>query len=93
MQTLVTQDTVNTYPNLGSVVRYLGLVCEGQSVTLVSRTGKHTGVQVIVENASHRCWRGMGRHFATIDDAISHYKSAKVRAALQCAKEILSASH
>jgi hypothetical protein len=40
-------------------------------------------VQVIVENASHKAWGGIGgKRFANLDLARKHYKSPGVRAAI-----------
>lgn len=70
-----------TYANLG---RYF--YCE-------MRAGKHhvsvtvapNHLQVIVYNASNRCWRGMGKQFPDLAAALAYYKTADVRAMLEFA--------
>lgn len=72
-----------TYPNTG---RYFFF--EAQS-------GKHRAcvvasefsVRVVLQNASHRVWRGMGKNFASWDDAIAAYKTADIRALIETARD------
>jgi DNA-binding protein H-NS len=43
------------------------------------------GVQVLCVNAAHRVWRGGGRCFNSITDALAAYKSPEMRAIIQAA--------
>lgn len=45
-------------------------------------------LQVIVHNASNRAWRGMGRRFNTVADALAAYKTAEVRAMIETAQQV-----
>lgn len=69
-----------TYPNVG---RYY--IAEMQSGKHRATVCVHNGVRVIVHNASNRCWRGMGRHFADSAAALSHYRTPEVRAMIETA--------
>lgn len=48
---------------------------------------KYNYIQVIVKNASHKAWRGMGRQFNDFQSAIEAYKSVKVKAALEFVRD------
>lgn len=43
------------------------------------------GVRVICKNASHQVWRGAGRFFPNVADALNGYKSANMRAIITAA--------
>jgi len=81
---LVKRATTETYSNLG---RYF--YCEMES-------GKHAamiavnprGLQVIVQNSSHRVWRGMGKQFPNVAAALAAYKTAAIRAMIEHAAEL-----
>jgi hypothetical protein len=46
----------------------------------------HDGrAQVICKNAAHECWRGMGRQFRTITEALAGYRSGEMKAIIQAA--------
>lgn len=68
-----------TYPNTG------------RHVIVEATLGKHSvvvwikpeGVQIIVENASNRAWRGLGKHYATAAAAIAAYKTPAIRQIIQ----------
>jgi hypothetical protein len=40
----------------------------------------HGGFDVCVQNASHRAWGGLGKHYRSLEDALSNFKSAEVKA-------------
>lgn len=46
-------------------------------------------VMVCNLNASHRAWGGLGKRFDTLQDAMSGYKSAAMKAIIQAAAEAL----
>lgn len=50
------------------------------------------GVQVCCQNASNRTWKGLGRRFATVDEALGGYKSAAMKAIISAARTIASES-
>lgn len=88
MDILVKQAKAETYTNLG---RYF--YCDMTS-------GKHTvlvcvkprGLQVIVQNDSHRVWRGMGKDFPSVEAAVANYKTPAIRAMIQHAAQLAVAS-
>ncbi len=43
------------------------------------------GVQVCCHNAANRAWRGLGRRFETIADAIAGYRSEAMRSIIETA--------
>ena len=45
----------------------------------------HMGVQVICKNASHKCWRGFGKFFSDVNEALSNYKSSEMKAIINAA--------
>ena len=45
---------------------------------------------VVVENGSHKAFRGMGKLFDSADHAIAAYKQSSIKAALVEAKQLLS---
>jgi len=49
-------------------------------------------VRVIVQNASHKVWRGAGKYFATVDAAVANYKSDAVKAMIQHAADLARVS-
>jgi hypothetical protein len=77
----VVRSEPKTYENLG---RYF--YCE-------MRAGKHhvtvavapNHLQIIVHNASNRCWRGLGKQFPNLAAALAYYKTPAVRSMLELA--------
>lgn len=62
----------------------IGATCE--KVQGVVSIGAHT-VQVLCINAAHKAWRGGGRCFRTIPQALEAYKSPEMRAIIRAAAE------
>lgn len=48
-------------------------------------------VMVCCLNASHRAWGGLGKRFATLDEAFAGYKSAGMQAILRAVSDTLRA--
>lgn len=67
--------------------RHIELAC-GKVSAIVSVMSY--GVQVVCQNASHRCWRGGGKFFHTAEAAIANYKSGEMKAIIQAAVEFAS---
>lgn len=84
MDVMIKETSDKTYPITG---RYFlaGMQCGNHSAQVVIAP---TYVQVIVQNASNRAWRGMGKRFATVDAAVANYKTAEVRAMIQTAASL-----
>lgn len=73
-----------TYPNLG---RYFFAELEsGKHRIAITVAPDH--LQVIVQNASNRAWRGMGKRFADLTTALAAYKTADIRAMVQTAVDL-----
>jgi hypothetical protein len=70
---------------LGNEYLYVELVCGKHAALVVVCKGASNYVQVIVQNAMNRAWRGMGRRFATVDAALAAYKTAAVRTMIETA--------
>jgi len=45
-------------------------------------------VQVVVQNAMNRAWRGMGKHYRNAAEAIGAYKTAAIRSMIEHAVEL-----
>jgi len=84
MQIQVKSAKHETYKNLG---RYFYASMEaGKHSLTVAIAPEH--VQVIVENAANRAWRGMGKRFENMAAALGNYKTPEIRAMLQAAEEL-----
>lgn len=66
-------------------MHYFDLECESVKCSIF--VGDN--VQVIVDNASHRAFQGMGKTFATFEDALSNYKSPKLKAMIGTVQNIM----
>jgi hypothetical protein len=66
----------------GALYRYFLVQAEGKKLDVLVVTGTHSYVRVILKNSSHAAWKGMGRRFENIEEAIMGYKSESVRHAL-----------
>lgn len=76
---------------LGNEYVYVELTCGKHSALVVVCRGATNYVQVIVQNAMNRAYRGMGRRFATIEAAIASYKTLAVRTMIQTACHVAAA--
>jgi hypothetical protein len=47
--------------------------------------------QVICQNSHHRAWKGSGRFFPTLADALAGYKSPEMRAMINAAASLAEA--
>jgi hypothetical protein len=70
-----------TYQNLGRY--FYSEMRAGKHHVTVAVAPNH--LQVIVHNASNRCWRGMGKQFPNLAAALAYYKTPEVRAMLELA--------
>lgn len=62
---------------------YVSAAC-GKVSAFVSVTS--WGLQVCCKNASHRVWRGAGKHFHTLADALAGYRSQEMQAMIIAAE-------
>lgn len=67
------------YQNLGRY--FYSEMRSGKHHVSVTVAPKH--LQVIVHNASNRCWHGVGKQFPNLAAALAYYKTPEVRAMLE----------
>ena len=67
------------------------MVCGKHAASIWVCRGVDAHVRVIVKNASHRCWKGLGKRFATAAEAVAAYKTAAVRTMIETACEMAAA--
>lgn len=66
--------------------RYIELHTDGMSISVNFENSG--GVRICVKNASHRVWRGFGKHFDTVEAALENYKSAKAKTLIRAALDL-----
>ena len=70
-----------------------------KAVSVLCRYGKIEGswldgrVNVIVKNAAHRTWGGMGKEYESAEKAIAHYRTPKTKAIIAEAVEWAKKRH
>jgi hypothetical protein len=84
----IVRDETQSYGNLGTQVRYVQMTSGRHSVLVAIETGRWPRVNVVVQNAAHRVWRGAGRYFPTLAEAADHYKTPEIRAMVRHAAEV-----
>jgi hypothetical protein len=47
-----------------------------------------SGIRVICNNAMHKVWKGMGKHFINAEQAINNYKSSEMKEIIRTAIEL-----
>ena len=72
----------------GSAYTYIDMTCEKHSALIGIVRGRRNYIHVVVKNASNRTWRGAGKEFDTITDALANYKTASIRAMIEHAHQI-----
>jgi hypothetical protein len=70
---------------LGNEYLYVEMVCGKHSALVVICRGATNYVQVVVQNAMNRAWRGMGKRFSTSEAAMSAYKTDAIRNMIETA--------
>jgi len=73
---------------LGNEYLYVEMQCGNHAALVVVCKGATNYVQVIVQNAMHRAWRGMGKRFASLESAMKSYKTEAIRGMIATACEI-----
>lgn len=63
---------------------------ENKSVAIMIVSGKSNYVNIRVKNASHKAWKGTGKDFATINEAVNNYKDGKIKAIILAASDIFA---
>ena len=67
------------------------MVCGKHAASVWVCRGADAHVRVVVKNASHRCWKGLGNRYATVAEAVSAYKTEAVRRMIETAAEMAAA--
>ena len=70
---------------LGNEYLYVEMQCGKHCALVVVCRGATNYVQVVVQNAMNRAWKGMGKRFATADAALKAYKTDAIRSMIQTA--------
>jgi hypothetical protein len=76
---------------LGNEYLYVEMQCGKHAALVVVCRGATNYVQVIVQNAMNRAWRGMGKRFASLDLALKSYKTEAIRGMISTACDIAAA--
>jgi hypothetical protein len=72
----------------GNAYTYVDMTCEKHSALVVIVRGSSNYIRVVVQNASNRAWRGMGKQFDTVAEALAKYKTLAIRSMIEHAVEI-----
>ena len=83
MDAMITETSRQTA--LGNEYLYVELVCGKHAALVVICRGATNYVQVIVQNAMNRAWRGMGKRFANVEAAVAAYKTDAIRSMITTA--------
>lgn len=73
---------------LGNEYLFVSMTCGKHAATVMVCRGASNYVQVIVENAMNRAWRGMGKRFANAEVAMKAYKTDAIRNMIATACEM-----
>ena len=69
----------------GYVYKSHDLTVEGKNIFVMQVTGKTAYINVTVKNAMQKAYKGLGKNFATWNEALENYKDAKIKAAIEYA--------
>jgi ribosomal protein L31 len=83
MNVIITEQLTKTYGNTGRYTFVTG-ECGKHSATV---TVAPNYINIRVCNAAHRAWKGMGKTFATVEQALANYRTAEIRAIIQAARD------
>lgn len=81
MEILITSKTEN------AGTTYVEVAC-GAKAAHVSINRERREVWVCAKNASHKVWRGFGRRFETVAQALAAYKSGEMQAMIRAAADL-----
>lgn len=83
MKNTSTQNQVTiTDSKLTNHALYVEATCGTTSALIAIRAER---IQVICQNASHKVWRGAGKHFNSVAEAVANYKSPAMKAIIAAA--------
>ena len=72
----------------GNAYTYVEMTCEKHSALVVVARGSSNYIRVIVQNASNRVWRGHGKQFGTVAEAVANYKTSAIQSMIEHAVEV-----
>lgn len=92
MDVQITRDETSNYPVQGNTMRSVSVNAGGLGIIVVLCSGKMNYCAVVVQNASHRAWRGMGKQYDSLAEAQGRYKCKRVRAGLTAVGALVAAN-
>lgn len=87
---LIQISEVTTQETAAGTRKYFTAIADNKEVsfsTFKSSKSDYSYVNVIYKNASHKAYRGTGKDFNDLDEALENYKDSKIRACIQAAKD------
>jgi hypothetical protein len=76
---------------LGNEYLYVEMQCGKHAALVVVCRGASNYVQVVVQNAMNKAWKGMGKRFASLELALKSYKTEAIRGMILAACDIAAA--
>jgi short-subunit dehydrogenase len=70
------------YKNIEKDYISFDITNDNKNVFIIQRTN-NTQINVIVNNASHKVGRGLGKTFNSIEEAVNNYKCPKIKSIIQ----------
>ena len=78
---LITSNNIETIR--GYTYKTFEAVYNNKTVSVMQVTGNSNYVVVMYKNAAHKAYRGMGKQFSTIQEALNNYKDASIKAIIE----------
>ena len=85
MDILIIKDEKETIQD--SEYRFIEIQIDNKVFNITEKKGSNSYVNVRINNAIQKAFRGLGKDFATYDEAINNYKDPKIIAAIEYAKQ------
>jgi len=79
--------TNNTETINGYTYKTFTAIYNNKEVSIMKVTGNSNYFVVMYKNASHKAFRGMGKQFDTIQQALENYKDASIKAIISASNE------
>jgi hypothetical protein len=64
---------------------YVEMICGKHAAHVWICRGVDAHVRVIVQNASHLCWKRLGKRFPTVEAALAAYQTNAIRSMIETA--------
>lgn len=88
MTTIIEESTTQTLPSSRYLHATLSSGKRRATVSVCRSEVYGNYIRVIVQNDSHLTWKGMGKSFRTLPEALAAYKSASIRSMIETAYEM-----